>query len=131
MKYIKLFEDLNQDGYEPSTHEEMIDMCRFTDASLDMIPGNEIEFSSEADTALFKLGFKSDNFRRKSRNVYILRKEVNRDGIREVNIIPAKDDWYFAQVDVGDESTGGYMVYYKCDQVDGLLNCLKKECDIS
>lgn len=107
LKYIKLFEDMNDDGYEEISYS--------SSRRGESIPPSQGDREFEI---LSKMGFI---------------KLFSIDGYSLVSIfggiyIYKYDDEWYEVVKIVD----GYRVYknYRCDQLDGLLNCLKNECGI-
>jgi len=106
MKYIKLFEDLTDKYHDVSNLRD-----------IDISP---IEFSDKEGN-LLKIGF--------SKSSPICYTLIDIDNGTELNVWKVDDEWYYV---------GYYRRYeiaqdrlYKCDQWDGLMDCLETEFDIS
>ena len=104
MKYIKLFEDLNN-GYEKVSSGEIPDYIY-----------EFIDFDDSQIAKLNKLGFESSN----------VEYEKKCFEVDYLQILRMPDEWYYIQDDDDDDE-----MVYKCDQWDGLLNCLRGEYEIS
>ena len=113
MKYIKLFESVGDMYKEISVEEHLIVeydnqyvACDFTN--------NEI-------SVLLKLGFN------------LISKSIMESGRTE--ILKIEDDWFYvthSRMIKSKRNLSPWYInkYYKCDQFDGLLMCLEKECVI-
>ena len=119
MKYIKLFEENSDYGYEENSdygyeeidaddyHTGMNSMVSLSSRDIDVI--SEVVSSSFPDYFIKKIeGL--DNDPMNGLTFFFLQKGDY--------IFKAYDEWFFLIIDGN---------YYKCDQLDGLLNCLKNE----
>ena len=106
MKYIKLFEN-NKDGYEVITHD---DFMRWPMKSMVSISERNINIISRILSKYISLSNINVNKNDLGYNYFAL--EFG-DYIFE-----SDDEWFFLVIN---------NRYYKCDQLDGLLNCLKNE----
>jgi len=116
MKYIKLFENIDKSGYEEISSDEFYDEYIYEDfIGREYINTHDID--DEPDTYKFIdiMAYYNDiNIGKYNR----LR------GNPSLYIHKSNDEWYYVVVSCvldNDEKT------FKCDQFDGLLNCLKKE----
>jgi len=126
MKYLKLFEDLNVDGFEEVSYD---DFCNDT--------GETFEFR-----------FKRLNFRKRDKDMIYLSEmgffrggvpgkqtkykdfmEIYLDakrGARDIiTVYKSVDEWYYVEKMILSKSFKPEQ-YYRCDQLDGLINCLEK-----
>jgi hypothetical protein len=116
MKYIKLFEDLTDKYHDVSNLRD-----------IDISP---IEFSDKEGN-LLKIGFSKS-----TPTCYTLIDIDNGGRGTELNIWKVYDEWYYVgyyrRYEKENGSLGLVQVrLYKCDQWDGLMDCLEKEFDIS
>lgn len=160
VKYIKLFEDLNTDGYEEIEYENLypliynpknsayqFDSEAFTQKELDILQSRGFSYKTQKDLdILHKLMISSDrNDRDKNGNIKLslrvadkyyktfdgscLYKEIiytesfPHRGVEALLIFKSSDEWYYIEC----ITIGAIPLVYKCDQMYGLLNCLKKE----
>ena len=112
MRYIKLFEDLNTDGYES--------IDDFWDSDIKNFKFNRITFNQKEIDKLTLMGF----------SIILLKKRAIFDSSTlhgDISIYKSDDEWYYVCF-IGF-SQDGYItnLYYKCDQWDGLMSLLKKE----
>ena len=146
MKYIKLFEDLNEDGYE----EVILNRSQFSilkaegitiNNSLSKNIANELtkdmkSLSTDTDSKSIVVIEGITNV--DSYTVFVYHRflfnitqitehslfiRTNNDGVAIgcMSIYHLKDDWYY--VDYYDYKS---HTYYKCDQFYGLINCLNE-----
>jgi hypothetical protein len=113
MKYLKIFEDLNTDGYEVVSHNSDNGYQRCT-------PSQKV-----IDT-ICKLGGK-DKFKYNEWNQSLHNQGY--EGKDNIYIWTYVDDWYWVKIS-SSTNMNPNRIYFKCDQLDGLLNCLKKEFNI-
>jgi len=129
MKWIKLFEDIDKDLYKEI---DASDFCN-SEAIAGSI-GDDVSYTfkpisfSRQDTSILKeFGFKDIDGEEMCGYFSMPPKKYGRtwskDGEIRVSIFKSIDDWYYVMC-VKIVSTK----YYKCDQMDGLLNCIKEEC---
>jgi hypothetical protein len=156
----KIFEDINTDGYEriPETqHDDVIsneieDKRGYKYKKGDIESGSKFwttspsvtDFNSIEVKSLSELGF---NRIEKSTLPAVYKevlsyKELILPNIprttdwyvdRRIYIYKLRDDWYhLVDVDISNAATRykEKFTYYRCDQLEGLLNCLKKEFNI-
>jgi hypothetical protein len=117
MRYLKLFEDLESDGYEIEDLN-----------TPNLFVAEEYEIFTERELERFeKIGF----IKRRS-TVYgpsSLRGKVLEPSVfinRIIQIMSAGDEWYYIRTRRPDERS---FTWYKCDQFEGVVKCLEKECD--
>ena len=115
-RHIKLFEDLSSDKYR--------DVSNSID---EILP---IEFNDKEGNLLNKIGFG-----RHSPLCYTLI-DIDKGIDGELNVWKVYDEWYYVgyyrRYEKENGSLGLMQVrLYKCDQWDGLVDCLEKEFDIS
>jgi hypothetical protein len=121
MKYIKLFEDLSSDKYrDVSNSIDEILPIEFNDKEGNLL--NKIGFNNHSDDG--PLCYTNDNGEWDPRNPSTF-----------INIYKEEDEWYYVASYRRYEKENGYpAIYqdslYKCDQWDGLIDCLKKEFNI-
>ena len=124
MKYIRMFEDLDEDLYSEISRSDYYeevgtdirDLTPFTSREIKIL--NSIGFRDDRkDTDLLT----SDKSLINKFFVYKERRTFN--SAINLNLTKSDDEWYY----IISEST---TKYYKCDQFDGLLECLKKEFNI-
>jgi len=132
MKYIKLFEDLNQDGYELISEDvfrsskpyKVSEYIRFTDSEVNtLIPYGfsdkyEGYIKSHQDTVT-SFGHIETNYKSKVMRVS--------DDSRTIYLYKGDDEWFFVLVTFEDED---FEKYYKCDQMYGLINFIENECGL-
>jgi len=125
MKYIKLFEDLNEDGYEEISYS--------SSRKGEAIPPSQGDREFEI---LSKMGFIKQLWLKDSMDsieYYYL--GINLSGERRgIYIHKYDDEWYEVLVNTmvnGARRPNAVYKSYRCDQLDGLLACLKKEFNIS
>lgn len=121
MKYIKLFE----------SHEKVFESNEKFYVSINMEAYNELkEMSIPVKRTYERLVniFPSYEIIIKNDRDYLLIKRESPISSRKIFIYALKDEWYSLAVSFDLEQ---FEEYYKCDQWDGLLDCLKKECNIS
>jgi len=139
MKYIKLFEDLNESEYEKIERDEYYDdsgTLKFTPVNFTNLEINKLESLGLTLDHYLKLipvpvqepgdvGYKSIGIFK-----FFNKMDNYRASLSFCNaiILKAEDEWYYITTDFTRNYT---IVRYKCDQFDGLLACLKKEFDIS
>jgi len=156
----KIFEDINTDGYEriPETQHddvisnEIVDKRGYKYKKGDIEPESKFwttspsvtDFNSIEVKSLSELGF---NPIEKSTLPVVYKevlsyKELILPNIprttdwyvdRRIYIYKLRDDWYhLVDVDISNAATRyeEEYTYYRCDQLEGLLNCLKKEFNI-
>ena len=129
MKYIKLFEDINTDGYEEISWDDFYTVNATYKFTLTPFIDSEI-------VKLTSMGFQLNPNKNDLPNSilkgagYIASEYLHKLGVpgynKPVNIFVyrAFDDWYYAHTyKIND-------IFFKCDQFDSLLNCLKKEFNI-
>jgi len=114
MKYIKLFEDLTDKYHDVSN-------LRYIDVS-------PIEFSDKEEGNLLKIGF--------SKSIPTCYTLIDIDNGYNIDIFKVDDEWYYVGYYIRYEKENGSLGLvqvrlYKCDQWDGLMDCLEKEFDIS
>ena len=118
MRYLKLFEDLESDGYE------IVNLPNFIDNLYD----HEYEMSTERELERFeKIGFikrRSTVYGPSSLRGKVLKPSVSINRI--IQIMSAGDEWYYIRTRRPDEIP---FTWYKCDQFEGVVKCLEKECD--
>jgi len=51
----------------------------------------------------------------------ILNKDGESEYIQEIRVDKVIDEWYYLKLTISEDD----YHYYKCDQLDGLLDCLK------
>ena len=135
MKYLKLpkvFEDINNgyslceshgSEYEEITSVDLSNYRKYNDEVFDD--------GSRVYKILYNFGFR---YRRGLK--YLLGMDTTSRSLRNGRpnsnvrylIYKCRDDWYYLCIVFAH---GVNNVYFRCDQFDGLLNCLKKECGIS
>ena len=116
MRYIKNFESIKlngNDGYRKITFGEYANRTDDREA----LKPNGIDYKT-----LSKLGF----FIYTTFGDGVMHNHKNSLDINPILIIKLYDGWY--QIRAGE--SGDSIKYYECDQLDGLLNCLKKEFNI-
>lgn len=112
MKYIKLFENINNDGYEKIDHDTYKSLAY------------QYEFESFIEkeiNCLRKIGFKYDKDR-----TYGMRNN------NDIYVFKMGDSWYVVY-DANIRNGVHGMIYgpqFKCDQWDSVINCLKNEFNI-
>jgi len=148
MKYLKLFEDIDKDEYEELSREQFKSYVvepynKNIDYSKPVPLGERfLKFSTSEVRILSKLGFKDCVLNRVNKD-YQKEFKLDRYSTRFVRggdvaifdtIIITKilDDWFFIDNMVGEvktRGTGAFLEirYFRCDQIDGLLKCLKNE----
>lgn len=112
LRYLKLFEDVNTDGYE------LISIEAFNKGLPDKVE-DLVPFSSHQIDKLLGFGFLDTNNNYKN----ILDKRFSIDG--DIIVYKTDDEWYYLSDDRYEYN------FYKCDQWEGLMNCLKKELKLS
>ena len=130
MKYIKLptewesqkrlFEDLDTYGYEEIPMGEFYAINNTTRChKFELFPFTEKDLKK-----LYSLKTNLSKHLINKSCFYLVKTEINID----IMIYASNDEWYYIDKDrcYGENR----HTYYKCDQFDGLLNCLKKEFDI-
>ena len=130
MKYLKLFEDVNQ-GYEQieSTNgyvpDEMRGVVLPKNSAKNLINYDNI---SDREVSDIKDIMSYDDIVVESRSkgilkISIFRKDSNVYKQMDISISKDIDEWYY--VIVMNRENGSKHKYYKCDQLNGLLNLLK------
>ena len=103
MRYLKLFEDRSDLDYYKISHSEWSDLVR------DRIDYSDVEIKS-IESILGRtqlISYTSDS----------LKMMYGRGRYRYISIAVLPDEWYVI--------SDGMGWYYKCDQIRGLLGCLK------
>jgi len=116
MKYIKLFEDLKSKGYEKITSDY------YRDATPDSLDEYETFNQAERD-ALSKIGAISLH----SFSLFTSSPHINKEfeliiDDKVILFCKLQDEWYYLHVYSTDFNEPG--TFFRCDQFDGLLNCL-------
>ena len=105
----KLYVSINRNAYN-----ELKEMCipvkRTYERLVNIFPSYEIIIKNDRD--------------------FLLIKRESPISSRKIFIYALEDEWYSLAVGF-DLEHQTFEEYYKCDQWDGLLDCLKKECNIS
>ena len=115
MRYIKLYEDLND------VYKRIGSIC-----GLEFDPKYFVDFTVLDISKLNRIGFESIEDSGLNYNPPWYGKIcVNVDD--NLHIMKKEDEWYY----VRDMRRMNREVWYKCDQFDGLLDCLKKEFNLS
>jgi len=113
MRYLKLFEDLESSGYERCDNYP--------------IKSDEYEMFTERELERFnRIGFverSATSFRKTSLQGKVLQPS-ERTGLRIVQIWSIGDEWYYIRTRRPYERS---FTWYKCDQIEGVINCLNKE----
>ena len=132
MKWIKIFEDFNE-YYSEISQTEWTDMIRYTTYTWDKSEINKIESLYDDSVKVIETDSISHRFDEYPPNsLLVLKSKKSLIGrivpkkfsnfwesvIGKVVIYKMMDDW-FAVWSHGDQK------YYKCDQFDGLVKCLK------
>ena len=121
MKYIKLFEDINTDGYEEILYYEYSytldnkDILYFTQEEVEILGrfGLMLEESDyDQRVLLWKLVLAK---RSKSHGKSGIAEQIKED----LHVYKLPDEWYHISDCISTPNK-----YYKCDQLDGLINCL-------
>jgi hypothetical protein len=120
MNYIKLYEDFNSDGYEE------IEFHQFDEDRPSMDdPAISTNFET---TKLENMGFTKVGNRVFTKKYSFLMPGAGTK-YNTCTIRKKDDDWYYLTMTRYNPSSN--TKYYKCDQFDGLINCLKNECNIT
>lgn len=116
MQYLKLFE-MNSLQYEEIDQEVYVDI----------ISNNTLEEFRDSETVKIKDVFD----RRSSYRLYHVDQGLFTFRYRQNDIVILKmtDDWFIVRFCPLGDSDYDYE-YYKCDEIEGVLNCLKKEFEI-
>jgi len=105
MKYIKLFESFENDGFELSSHEgrnrtrEIFKSLKFTDDEWEIIDEIMNSYSFKEQTHLISFYF----------------------GDSQIIFAKYEDDWYYVLYYKDQNSNA---IIYKCSEFEGLINCL-------
>jgi len=122
MKYLKLFEDLKSDGYVEISYDDMYD----DDNPVALLRFSHCKWNSSELDILKSIDFRENPVLDNGYVVVYMRYQIDMED-REffVNVYKANDEWFYCIS--YDWKVGRMMRYYKCDQWDGLMNCLKNE----
>lgn len=133
MKYLKLFEN-HSDSYEKIGYGEFLDMLPIGYHNTNS-PDGYIKFTNDEFNKISKVAKYTDKFKDKSifveqtdmdnkLRIVIHKTLFSKEAITKVQIFQISDEWFLIDFD-------GYWIkgpwrseYYKCDQFDGLLNCI-------
>ena len=122
MKYLKLFEDLGQD-YFVSSADEYREMayayltCPFTKREIEMLESLGLE------KRVFHLKNPCEaNLRYRSNDGT----DIGSYTYKDIDIYKCNDEWFVVQIITLSEIRimRDEVLYYKCDQIDGLIECL-------
>ena len=123
MKLIKVFDNFNL-GYEKI---QTIDIPQFSRDKSEKFTLSEIDEIKNNISELL-LGEIREHRNARGNSIYFQLYKV--EGFKEyrrlLNIYKYKDEWF--NVNVEKISGPSNIVSYKCDQLDGLINCLKSIC---
>ena len=120
MRYLKLFEDLESDGYEIVNLPNIINNL-YVVAEYEMFTERELERFEKIGFIKRKSASKNDG--------YLLRGKVLDPSVyinRIVQIMSRGDEWYYIRTRKPEERS---FTWYKCDRFEGVMNCLEKELD--
>lgn len=133
MRYLRLFENMNTDGCEKIT---LIEYWGFSSKSNftnkhDRPQRHPVDMKYNSD--LERLGF--TNVKDNNNVIYATKKIAYMGNPLHTNtividILRFDDDWYIINT-YKPKGNEAYRQKYKCDQWYGLLNCLKKEFNLS
>lgn len=97
------------------------------DIDLDKLGRNLINHMLNVNKG-YKIGI--EKLRRSNREIKFYSKKcfyhitkMYHDVYIQIDVYPIKDEWYYVNIGFGFKHTK----YYKCDQIDGLNNCLQNE----
>jgi len=114
MKYLKKFNESSNEYYQTSEYNEWIDV----------IYSKSVEFEQKYVDEI-KSRLKTEYYRINQHSNFI---EIVYDRWSNYEIGQAQDEWFYVRKEVQDIMSGPYnesYVYYKCDQLEGLLKFLK------
>lgn len=127
MKYLKIFENFEKDGYEIISREEHDRMVYQRDT--DEVIYKWEEFSEEEIkeiSSFFKYGFKFITGERGSYMASTRGWQYNVEVGELVSVLKLPDEWYLVSVKSTIGHTYDSITNYKCDQYDSLIKLLKK-----
>jgi hypothetical protein len=138
---IKLFEEYNEATYWEITKDEYDQWCEnihtvdWYKYNIDSITEYELskveyfDFELQEDKITLAKDYRDEYLTLKEPIVYsilVYKPILNKDGeseyIQEIRVDKVKDEWYYLQLTISEEDD---YHYYKCDQFDGLIDCLK------
>ena len=126
MEYLKLFEQFS------------LDMYRKVDSLVSFVSNKKLKNSDISDSEIKKIKKFFPKFKIKINDsvIHLYEKRFFTKKYPRFNIYKFDDDWFVCDVVTMVEkmhySTGGPIttrsekhIYYECDQIDGLIQCLK------
>jgi len=122
MRYLKLFEDINSDGYESIRYDKYYNYEGFCFVLTDFTEKELLILKQLIPT----METCSNTVSNKNDSVTFRQNVTDRRGILypiEVWINKSTDEWFY--VDMGGNRRDGK--FFKCDQLDGLIDCLRNE----
>ena len=111
MRYLKMFEDV---GYKE------IDSIH----GVDFDPKYFVDFSQRDIPVLNKIGFENISLKEDYNSNWY--DKIYVDSEENIMVMKKEDEWYYVR-DINKHRD----TWYKCDQLDGLMSCLKNEYNIS
>ena len=118
MKYLRMFENMETNLYEEISIADFYKVYRDESGDNDrlIINFDTEPFTEKEKETLYKYGFVA------SRNYIMVKRgvRVRHAGYRDISIYKSTDSYYYIE----------FLKYYKCDEIEGVMNCLKKSCGL-
>lgn len=117
MKYLRMFENMETNLYEEVSIDDFYRVYRDDSLGVDrlIINFDTEPFIKKERELLYKYGFIA------SRNYKMVKRvRVIHSGYRDISIYKSADSYYYIK----------FLKYYKCDEIEGVMNCLKKSCGV-
>ena len=123
---IKLFEEFGMDGYEFIDAEEYGAVYWSDSKQERYTPSELVKLGSEPYNFTCDTRVGHDDTGANLERILNPRIKDNPLIVYNIYITKCKDEWFY----VKQYYASWHKLYYKCDQFDGLLTCLKNECNL-